>query len=584
MLEQEFLNNLWAECHTPPDRSPVWEWAERNIEAIPYSPMPGRFRVDNSPMLREVMEAIVDPRVRLVSIIASVQSAKTTGVEVSLCYIIANLPGPMLWLTQTDEDAKDVAESRLARLIDNCPPARALYPADKNKKRNTTIYFSNGMTMWVAGAYNKKNLQTRSIRWLIGDETWLWPPGHMAEAEARVTAFGWLGKCVFMSQGGVAGDDTHNKHDTTDKREWCFCCPKCGKYQPFKWECVSWDNSAVYADGTADYNKLRESTIMKCAECGHVFRDSDATRRKLNASAKFIPQNERAASTNVGFHWNALATMSWGALAELFLRAKAAVKKADYSLMQQFYQKRLGLPWNDISDDLKTPVTYGSYRMGEEWSGVGVIGATPLKVLTVDVQSDHFYTVVRYWDTQGNSRMIWAERVGSWEAIANLQARFGVPANLVFIDCGYTTYEVYKRCAENGWNALKGDSRATYPHKLKTGKPIERFYSKLRRVNVGASNGKQLEAKMYFWSNLNIKDSLAMLRRAETTTEWLVPGDAPQAYIDMLDSEFRCMEKGKWIWRQKGKSPNHFLDCEAMQVCAATMLKIIGAESVAPQV
>jgi hypothetical protein len=52
--------------------------------------MPGRFRSDNSPWLREVMEAIVDPQVRVVSILASIQSSKTTGPELTLCYIIAN--------------------------------------------------------------------------------------------------------------------------------------------------------------------------------------------------------------------------------------------------------------------------------------------------------------------------------------------------------------------------------------------------------------------------------------------------------------------------------------------------------------
>lgn len=33
---------------------------------------------------------------------------------------------------------------------------KALYPADKYKLRNTTIHFANGMTLWVAGAYNKQ--------------------------------------------------------------------------------------------------------------------------------------------------------------------------------------------------------------------------------------------------------------------------------------------------------------------------------------------------------------------------------------------------------------------------------------------
>jgi hypothetical protein len=37
---------------------------------------------------------------------------------------------------------------------------------------------------------------------------------------------------------------------------------------------------------------------------------------------------------------------------------------------------------------------------------------------------------------------------------------------------------------------------------------------------------------------------------------------------------------GKWLWKQIGKRPNHYLDCEAMQAAAATMLKLIGREAV----
>ena len=59
----------------------------------------------------------------------------------------------------------------------------------------------------------------------------------MAEAEARTTAFGWLGKCVFMSQGGEENDDTHRKFETTDMREWHYKCPKCGKFASFDGHC-----------------------------------------------------------------------------------------------------------------------------------------------------------------------------------------------------------------------------------------------------------------------------------------------------------------------------------------------------------
>jgi hypothetical protein len=60
--------------------------------------MPGRFRIENSPQIREPMEAIVDPTVRQVCIIAAVQAAKTMAGEIALCCVIANLPGPALWL------------------------------------------------------------------------------------------------------------------------------------------------------------------------------------------------------------------------------------------------------------------------------------------------------------------------------------------------------------------------------------------------------------------------------------------------------------------------------------------------------
>ncbi len=85
---------------------------------------------------------------------------------------------------------------------------------------------------------------------------------------------------------------------------------------------------------------------------------------------------------------------------------------------------------------------------------------------------------------------------------------------------------------------------------------------------------------MFFWSNLNVKDDLNRLRRNEEAPTWEVPSNAPQEYLDMLDSEYRTMDHGRWIWQQIGTRPNHYLDCEAMSVCAAIMLKLVDGESV----
>ena len=584
------LSSILRDAWTPADRREPWRWCEEHIKSIPYSPMPGPFRSDNSPWVREVMEAIVDPKIKLVSIIAAVQSSKTTSPELTLCYIIANLPGPCLWLDQTDEDAKDESESRLQKLFESCEPVRKLFPKNKNKQRNCTIHFSNGMTLWMLGAYNKTNLQRRSIRWLIGDETWRWPVGHMAEAEARTTAFGWLGKCIFMSQGGEEADDTHRKFETTDMREWHYKCPKCGKYVPYKWENVEWDDDCKDENGEYDFDKINHSTALKCAECGEYFEDSDRMRRILNKDGKFIPLNPNAAKENRGYHWNALASMSWGKLAELYLRAKIAARKGDSSLLQQFYQKRLALPWKEFAEDYRLEIASGSYASGDTWSeeaGFNIKGEiiappfgegeciAPLRIMSVDVQMDCFYLVVRAWSMNGSSRLLWHERVLTWEDIEEVQKRFRILDNLVFVDAGYNSFEVYKQCGKRNWIALMGDNRANFFHRLPQGKTVLRFYSPVKHIFIS----RFVKCRMHFWSNLNVKDTLARIRRNQNPADgatWEVPTDISEDYLKMMESEHRIKKGNNWIWEQIGNRPNHYLDCEAMNCAGALMLKIIG--------
>jgi len=586
------LDQIWRDCWRPPDRRPPWAWAEEHIASIPYSPVPGRFRADNSPWVKEPLEALVDPNVRVVCLMASVQSSKTTIAEVGLCYIIANLPGPTLWLDQTDEDARDQAESRMGLLFGECEAVTSLYPADRHKIKTATKQFTNGMTLWVLGAHNKTNLQRRSIRWLIGDECWRWPSGHMAEAEARVTAFGWLGKCLFMSQGGIADDDMHKRFLVTDQREWTFACPTCEVRQPYKWSQVQWSQDARTDDGW-DYNAVRGSTALVCEYCGERFTDDDRTRRKLNSSGAYVRQNENAAPENVGFHWNALCAMSWGRLAELYLRAKAAARLGDIEPLRIFYQKRLGQPWVEAYDDFRVDIEPGQFALGDQWENEaaldrsGLVLAAPyepsmasarLRIITVDCQMDHLFAVVRSWAADGSSRLLWHERILTFTDVDDMAQKYDVHRSLVFVDAGHATYEVYKACAAKGWTALMGDRRPVYSHRLPSGRQVYRFYSPKRKVVLTKSQ----TANVFYWSNLNIKDVLARLRRNQDSSRgptWEVPADAGEDYLKQLESERRVKKADRWIWEQIGDRPNHYFDCEAMQIVAACMIKLVGRDA-----
>jgi hypothetical protein len=207
------------------------------------------------------------------------------------------------------------------------------------------------------------------------------------------------------------------------------------------------------------------------------------------------------------------------------------------------------------------------------------LAKVPLRFLTVDVQRDHFFLSVRSWSATSSSRLLWCERVLTWTDLDTVQARFGVHPNLVFVDAGYNAFEVYRECATRGWTALIGDKRATFVHKLPDGKTVLRFYSPCRKVFIG----RGLICRTHYWSNLNVKDTLARLRRNATggdASAWEVPEDSPQEYLAHLESEQRNQKNGKWLWEQIGSRPNHWLDCEAMQVAAAYMVKLIGRDEV----
>jgi transposase InsO family protein len=116
-------------------------------------------------------------------------------------------------------------------------------------------------------------------------------------------------------------------------------------------------------------------------------------------------------------------------------------------------------------------------------------------------------------------------------------------------------------------------------HKVKGRKSVERFYSPRRKVVLGRGQ----TCSVFYWSNLNIKDTLARLRRNQDPDSgpvWEVPDDIDDEYLAQMEGEHRIKKNGKWLWERIGSRPNHYLDNESMQVAAATMLKIVGREAV----
>lgn len=595
------LDEIWSRSIRPePDLKP-WEWCERNVRNIPYSPLPGGFDSSHDPGIREAMEAICDPSVPLVVLKCAVQKWKTLALELSIAWCVKNDPGPTMFLQDQDANAKDEMKTRLKPLFENVAGVRELVPVgiDKDNATTSQVIFRNGMPLWVLGAANPRNLQRRSLRRVFLDECWLYPKDRncISEARARTTAFGYLGKTVAASQGSEEGDEFDALWKTTDQREWAVVCPECDYRQPLNWKQIQFE-SIRDDDGNYNYQAIGETVHYECAKCSAHWPDLDETRRDLNATGRFIPTNPNAAPGRVGLTANALSSMSWAAMVEEYLRAKVTSWSGDIGPLKVFYQKRLALAWGEQGgEDFSIEVTGSGYKLSDQepWEDEGSItmrggalrvasgppadrpGFVRFRSLTVDVQRESFWAVARSWSHDGRSRLLWAGKLISYDDIDALQSRLGIHCNLVFLDSGNQPFaEVYPEAAKRGWTCLRGDQRLTFPHKDKeTGKRVDRYYATVRKVPLG----KNAVARVYHWSNLNCKDILARMLRMPD--RWQTPDDITdhcKDYLDQMNAERRTKKNGKWTWTGIGKRANHLWDCEAMQVVVGLMTKVIGGE------
>lgn len=581
----------------PPDMSDSITWHETHQKEIPYSPLRGPWRVQNAPWSRQPLLAAADPEVRQVTVCAAVQMAKSQFIELALNEIIVRNPGPTLALQDQDPNAEDWLKTRLIPLWENCAPVAALYPQDEKKRSKTDVRFP-AMQLWVRGARNIRNLQRRSCKTVIGDEVWLYPPGHIRELKARVSAFKKMGKIILAGQGGFEGDDWSKEWEESSREEWGYHCPACGMPQEWHRDRLEF-RGAQRSDGEWDFGALARNTHMRCANpsCSHVIPDSEASRFAMNESGLYLRTNHESRPGHVGYRWNKLAGHEWAGIAEDIIRARRAAESGDDKPRRQLAQKTFAQFWSDAPDDeAHAPVT-GGYRSGDAWedeawvingkvvspaqlSALAYANGAPIskdefdarvrfRGMTVDVQRGSFFFVVRAWSADGKSRKVAHGEVRTWEQLDKIAAQNEVHSTMCWADCGDADDDFWVEMRRRRWRALRGDRRDDYTWTItrkdsRTGGVKRATFIKPYSQPTRFGNSYLHAVPVHYWSNLVFKDRLDRQRRNGMNT---VPDDTDPDYHAQMESEFKQRDKksGKRTWVQRGNRANHLWDCEAMQ-------------------
>ena len=582
-----------------PDRRPIYEWAREHVALPGAFTVTGTFNVEISRHLVGVFDALQDDLVRSVTLMKPTRGGGSMIADVWFPWVIANDPGPMMWNHQTDAVAGDMAGDRLMPILERCEPVRKLFPEDRHKKRKTEIQFTSGVTLYVQGP-SISNLQSKGIRYQVNSEVWIWKSGRLGDAHARVGDFEQIqsSKVFNESQAGLEDDDLHLAWKQGNQCEWCVPCLSCGHVQALKWSGsrldgtkfgMRWDDGPECRDAAGRWNMsaVLPTIRYECEKCGHPHLDNARTRAEWNRLGRYVAMNPRAARRDASFHFNAIVVRSWEKLVVKFLAAMESYHdRGATEPLQEFTQKDLAEPWAEKG--LSPGVQQEAYEVESDWP------EEAFRFLTVDVQAEGvFWAVVRAWAKSGESRRLWFGKLHGWGEVRAMQERWKVKYNKVLVDSGYEAKEVYGQCVKWGWIAVKGEDRPYYVHFVTKGgkkEAVRRSYSELKKGDPekGGLHQQRRFAPLVCWSNPVIKDRLKRFRDGKMG-KWLLPAGtsdsaAEEEYLKQLGNEFKkrvvMPSTGRVEWRWIRKGDNHLFDCEALQVLAATIVKICrdGAE------
>lgn len=630
-LALDFLAGEIVPAFHRPFRGTIAEYSKQ-VDLQGHYSVKGALKLETLRHLHGPLEAFQNPAVRLITIQGAVQTTKSLILDLIALYIIEHDPGDLIWYLETDPKAKQYADERIMPMIRSKPEiATMLEGIDRDDKTKTKIQFGH-MTFAICGL-NITNTQTLSWRYVFVDEAWAARAnGLIRHAMDRTKQYPDTHKIILVGQGGWEDEDFDAIHKQTNQQVLEYACPQCGYYQPFElsrhrgedhpveklrgtYAGLSWDtNETTKPNDRWNFEAVGKTAHHRCYLCDFRIDDTPEMRRKLNDSYRYRATNPGAEASKVGFQWSGEASMrvKFSDLVVKYLRAKTAKEELAYELpMQEFYQKDRGITWAADSDTDRKPIASEPYDVQSDWP------QEYRRYLIADCQKDltKFHVGVFACAKDGETRELVRATVGSFDDIAEIQAKWKVKDQYVFLDCGYRMADVLRECYKRGhegwrtggkkkvwfcWMGLKGSGQETFAH------PIWRFDKVTRRNVITGREHKIFSEKKWFnvsegtsarplrvgyveFSNLHCKDLLRARRDGDAnapkflTLPDTLPTTDQWSHFAQMRSEKRIEQfdgrKKKNIWlpiNPKVPRPNHEWDKGAMLMAVQAIDGIIG--------
>lgn len=545
------------------------DWIRENVRSA-ESARSAQIDLRLSPFLLPVVNDFLNnPNVKHINVLAPTGAGKSTTFVALLNYIICNDAGATLLALQDDDEAKNFAETRLYPTFAENPKMQDLMPRQRSKSRKSEIIFPH-MPLFVVGA-NYGSLQSKSCRYLIGDEIHAWKRGMIKEFLARHHDR-WNRKILMVSQGANRGTDWEKKYNEGRIKHYHWICPKCGATNAYDFRDIKYN----WEEGMP-WEEVFDSVRMACPACSHEIEDTISNRRSLSDKGVYIDSGNNGLPDMVSYNFNVLACywIKWSTIVQEWIEANKEKNKGDTHPLRLFLQKRLAQNTGLLSSGEKEiKITLSNYSKSDYENGA-LIEDERTRIMTVDVQKGYFYATIYAWDNSLNAYLIYEDRVEKWEDLEGLQAWYGVKDSCVGVDSGYETTDVRKECGRRKWFSVNGTVKESYLHMVKK-KPVHRLIAKPETYLFEKEESEKIKCFHFNFSSQGCKDVFAN-RQIGGLVHF--PRDVSKMFIKHMTAESKHEEidkrTGSIVQRWKADGENHLFDCSVQQIAMAMIVGLL---------
>ena len=477
----------------PPPRLTVAEWAdlERRLSSE-ASAEAGRWHTARAEYQRGIMDAISDPLMRDVVVMAGAQVGKTEMLLNCIGFHVAHDPAPILLVQPTLEMAQAFSKDRLAPMLRDTPTLRGKVkdPRSRDANNTTTHKVFQGGHISLVGSNSPSGLASRPIRIVLCDEVDRYPASAGSEgdpiqlARKRSATF-WNRKIAMVSTPTNKGASRiEAAFEESDKRYFFVPCEDCGFEQRLVWSNVRWEKDKP------------ETAHYMCDDCGSVW--DDAKRQRAVKLGQWAATEDYKGVA--GFHISGIYS-PWTPMSDA-VRDFLSAKKMPETL-RVWTNVYLSETWEDMGERVDD---YAIAERAEEFGDAldeGIVAITA----GIDVQDSYLAVEIVGWGRDDESWSIdWFNLYGDpstphlWNDLDNrLKAiystedgrQLGIRAACIDSGGHYTqaVYNFVRPREGRRIFAIKGMAGESRPI---VSKPTRNNIGKIKLFTVGVDNIKEL--------------------------------------------------------------------------------------------